>query len=193
MLEAGLVDLWKLRTWMRMKAESRHEPIELNSARTAEALQLDDLQADILFLKHVSSIFRQSFNPVCGSQNTQASSLWAKHHRAYPVLSWRNHIQYTICYCKALEKGCLPSGRVRPLRPVHYSLDRHFCHRSVMSQSEQPQCGQIKEDIACHTAQPQHWDVLVLTEFRSLQWQCFYRNLEPLILRHSVHTRHIKL
>ena len=82
MFEAGLIDLWKLRTWMRMKAESQHKPIELNSARTAEALQLDDLQADILFLKHDTSIFRQSPNPVCGSRKTQASSPWDKQHRA---------------------------------------------------------------------------------------------------------------
>ena len=82
MFEAGLVDVWKLRTWMRMKAESQHEPIELNSARTAEALQLDDLQADILFLKHDSRILRQSSDPVCGSWKSQASSPWAKQHRA---------------------------------------------------------------------------------------------------------------
>ena len=36
---------------------------------------------DILFLKHDSSIFRQSSNPVCGSWKSQASSPWAKQHR----------------------------------------------------------------------------------------------------------------
>ena len=39
-------------------------------------------QADILFLKHVSRILRQSSIPVCGSWKSQASSLWAKQHRA---------------------------------------------------------------------------------------------------------------
>ena len=44
MFEAGLVDEWKLRTWMRMKAESESEQVELSSAETAEALLVDDLQ-----------------------------------------------------------------------------------------------------------------------------------------------------
>ena len=39
-------------------------------------------RADILFLKHASSIFRQPSNPVCGSWKSPASSLWAKQHRA---------------------------------------------------------------------------------------------------------------
>ena len=38
--------------------------------------------ADMLFLKHDRSILRQSCNPVCGSWKSQASSLWAKQHRA---------------------------------------------------------------------------------------------------------------
>ena len=38
--------------------------------------------ADILLLKHDSSIFRQSSNPVSGSWKSQASSPWAKQHRA---------------------------------------------------------------------------------------------------------------
>ena len=37
---------------------------------------------DILFLKHNSSIFRQSSNPVCGTRKSHASSLWTKQHRA---------------------------------------------------------------------------------------------------------------
>ena len=40
------------------------------------------LQADILFLKHESSIFRQSSNPVGGSWKIQFSFLWAKQRRA---------------------------------------------------------------------------------------------------------------
>ena len=71
------------------------------------------LPADIIFLKHACSIIRQSSNPVCGSWNCQASSPWAKQHRAEPVPSWRNHIQGWMTvweWCKhALEKGCLPS------------------------------------------------------------------------------------
>ena len=46
MFESGLVDEWKLRTWMRMKAESQHEStIELDDVETLEALHLDDLQS----------------------------------------------------------------------------------------------------------------------------------------------------
>ena len=37
---------------------------------------------DILFLKQNSRIIRQSSNRVCGSWKSQASSLWAKQHRA---------------------------------------------------------------------------------------------------------------
>ena len=44
MFEAGLVDEWKLRTWMRMKAESQEEQAELDGVKTSEALYLDDLQ-----------------------------------------------------------------------------------------------------------------------------------------------------
>ena len=55
MLEAGLIDEWKLRTWIRMKAESQHESIELVNRKTAEALRLDDLQgAFFLFVLFVS-------------------------------------------------------------------------------------------------------------------------------------------
>ena len=39
-------------------------------------------EADILFLKHNSSIFRQSSNPVCGSWKRQARFQLAKQHRA---------------------------------------------------------------------------------------------------------------
>ena len=48
---------------------------------------------DILFLKYACSILRQSSEPVCGLWKSQDSSLWAKQHRAWPVPSWRNHIQ----------------------------------------------------------------------------------------------------
>ena len=34
------------------------------------------------FLKHACITLRQSANPVCGSWKNQASSLWAKQHRA---------------------------------------------------------------------------------------------------------------
>ena len=43
---------------------------------------VDGLVPDILFLKHACSILRQSSSPVCGSWKSQASSLWAKQHRA---------------------------------------------------------------------------------------------------------------
>ena len=69
-------------------------------------------QADVFFLKHARSILRQSSNPVCGSWKSQASSLWAKQHIAYPVLSWRNHIKgwktVWICYWHAPQNRSLP-------------------------------------------------------------------------------------
>ena len=52
---------------------------------------------------------------VCGSLTSQASSPWAKQHRAKPISSWRNHIQcwigVWICYCHTLEKWCLSVHR----------------------------------------------------------------------------------
>ena len=45
MFESGLVDEWKMRTWMRMKTESNEGPTELDNVRTTEALHLDDLQS----------------------------------------------------------------------------------------------------------------------------------------------------
>ena len=46
---------------------------------------------DILFLKHNSSIFRQSSNPVCCSWKSQASSAWAK-----PVLHGPNSTESNL-------------------------------------------------------------------------------------------------
>ena len=53
---------------------------EAGDAPVAGGRRLGSLRADILFLD--SSIIRQSSNPVCGSWKNQASSLWAKQHRA---------------------------------------------------------------------------------------------------------------
>ena len=54
MLEAGLIDEWKLRTWMRMKAESQHEQIQLEDVKTLEPLHLDDIQG--VFIIYALSI-----------------------------------------------------------------------------------------------------------------------------------------
>ena len=66
-----------------------------------------------LFLKHDSSIFRQSSNPVCGSWKSQASSPWAKQHRAKPIPPWINNIQGSMTvretYSRALEQRTLLS------------------------------------------------------------------------------------
>ena len=48
MFESGLVDEWKMRTWMRMKTESDEGQIELDNVRTSEALHLEDLQGVFL-------------------------------------------------------------------------------------------------------------------------------------------------
>ena len=67
--------------------------------------------ADILFLKHTSSIFRQSSNPVCGSSIMEQVRLCT----VWPMDNWlgssMNHIQgwmtvWESC-CHASEKGCL--------------------------------------------------------------------------------------
>ena len=67
----------------RKATETPVEAIEVTGAggakrrKTATAV----FRPDILFLKHESSIFRQSSNLVCGSWKSQASSPWAKQHR----------------------------------------------------------------------------------------------------------------
>ena len=63
-------------------------------------------------------IFRQSSKPVCGFSMMEQVRLCA----VWPTESWigssMNHIQgwmpVWICYCHALEKGCLTSGRQQP-------------------------------------------------------------------------------
>ncbi len=46
MLEAGLIDVWKHRTWVRMKIEASklHEPIEIVEKAAIEPLTADHLQ-----------------------------------------------------------------------------------------------------------------------------------------------------
>ena len=57
MFEAGLIDEWKLRTWMRMKAESQEEKIELSNVELS-ALVMDDIQGIfILFALFVLASF----------------------------------------------------------------------------------------------------------------------------------------
>ena len=57
MFEAGLIDEWKLRTWMRMKAESQEEKIELSNVKQS-ALLMDDVQGIfILFTLFISASF----------------------------------------------------------------------------------------------------------------------------------------
>ena len=83
------------------------------------------LTADILSLKPDSSIFRQSFNPVCGFSMMEHVRLCA----VYPTENWLgssvNHIRgwetVWICWCHALEKGCLPEGHrvAAPPRSSH--------------------------------------------------------------------------
>ena len=76
-----------------------------------------DSQSDILFLKHDSSIFRQSSNPVCGFSMMEQVRFCA----VWPMENWfgssMHHTDW-ICYCHALEKGCLlPIGRCTLLMP----------------------------------------------------------------------------
>ena len=70
---------------------------------------------EILFLKHDSSIFRQSFNPVHGFSMMEQGRICA----VWPTENWlgssMNHIQgwRTVweSYFHALEKGCLAADR----------------------------------------------------------------------------------
>ena len=68
------------------------------------------LSPDIYFLKHTCSILRQS-STLYLVQGRAKPKPWVKQHRAQPVPSWRNPIQggltVGICYCHALENGCL--------------------------------------------------------------------------------------
>ena len=57
-------------------------PREFHAGDGEKMSEWSDKVADILFLKHACNILRQSSNPVCGSRKSQASSPWAKQHRA---------------------------------------------------------------------------------------------------------------
>ena len=69
------------------------------------------VMSGILFLKHHSSIFRQSSKHVCGFSMMEKVRLCAVWHTENWLSSSMNHIQGWItvweCYCHALEKGCL--------------------------------------------------------------------------------------
>ena len=73
-------------------------------------------RSDIRFLKHRSSIFRQSSNPVFGFSMMEQVRLCA----VWPTEKWLGssmiHIQgwktVWICYCHALEQGCLFRSRI---------------------------------------------------------------------------------
>ena len=75
MREAGLIDEWKLRTWMRMKAEFQHEQIDLDNMKTFQALNLDDVQGVfilyILFV--VASIVTFILEVMCWRGNQYVS------------------------------------------------------------------------------------------------------------------------
>ena len=55
---------------------------EIAAAAAIFAVVVNPLNADIFFLKHDSSTFRQSSNHICGSWKSQASSPLVKQHRA---------------------------------------------------------------------------------------------------------------
>ena len=67
--------------------------------------------AEVLALKHRSRILGQWSKPVSGSRKSQASSLWAKQHRVYPIPTRRNHMQGWMnvreSYSRALEQRTL--------------------------------------------------------------------------------------
>ena len=109
----------KRQTWNRLvplhyvetKAPT-HRPTQSGGrAVIASPLSPTLSHSDILFLKHDSSILRQSPNPVCGFSMMEQVRLCA----VCPTQNWRcssvNHIQgwTTVweCFCHALEKGCL--------------------------------------------------------------------------------------
>ena len=71
MLEAGLIDEWKLRTWMRMKAESKDEQIQLEDVKTLEPLHLDDIQGVFIIyaLSIVASVATFVYEVTCYRRN----------------------------------------------------------------------------------------------------------------------------
>ena len=82
-------------------------------------------RAELLALKHQSRILGQGLS---GSRKSQASSPWFKQHRAYPVPSWRNHIQGWMnvweSYSRALEqetRTTRTTGRTAWLLSIHLS------------------------------------------------------------------------
>ena len=64
----------------RDRGKKRKGEKETRSIITTCSAAAEAEEADILFLKHDSSIFRQSSNPVCGRAKS-VSSMWAKIHR----------------------------------------------------------------------------------------------------------------
>ena len=64
-------NIWRTRPRRHVTLRRRHLPRPLDVQHRRRRLP----QADILFLKHDSSIFRQSSDPVCGSWKNQVSYL----------------------------------------------------------------------------------------------------------------------
>ena len=56
---------------------------EIAAAAAIFAVVVNPLNADIFFLKHDSSTFRQSSNHICGSWKSQASSPLAKQYNLF--------------------------------------------------------------------------------------------------------------
>ena len=71
--------------------------------------------AGIFSLKHESSIFKSFIQPYMWFWKCQARSPWDKQFRAYPVPSWRNHIQGCMtdlnmllsCFREKMSAVCL--------------------------------------------------------------------------------------
>ena len=112
------------RTWALRRWEKKKQNRILRCAQDGTRL----LRADILYLTDACSILRQSSYPVCGLWKNQASSLWAKRHRAYPVPSMRNQIQgwmtVLICYCHPLQKVCLLASHRRGRRTTNGPISK---------------------------------------------------------------------
>ena len=80
----------------------------------------------------------------------------------YPSIYWHG-------VCKHLVANAPSVGIVRcsknPVDAREKNIQQRAKSLSLAGASEQPQSGQNKEEVACQTAQPSQWDVLVLTEF----------------------------
>ena len=111
------------------------------------------LSPGILFLKHDSSILRQSSNPVCGSWKSQVSSLWAKQSLIWSIKSPSDKTERTVCSLlkRTVRSHIITSAMDKP----HTCLGDHLrillsCFRKRTSVFHVIRCIAAKDFIGLH-------------------------------------------